>query len=44
VSETEQDRTVKRQLPGNEITNSFNSLGSVAAATELEGYEVQEKM
>jgi hypothetical protein len=43
-SETEKDRIVKRQLPGKEITNSFNSFGSVAAVTELEGYEVQEKM
>lgn len=44
VRETEKERTFKRQLPGNEITNSSNNFGSVTAVTALEGYKVHEEM
>jgi hypothetical protein len=44
VRETEKERTFKRQLPGNEITNSSNNFGSVTAVTALEGFEIQEEI
>lgn len=44
MRDTEKERTFKRQLRGNEITDSSNNFGSETAVTALEGYEVQEEM